>query len=167
MNIFEYLDDEGRFLDRKLTELLHSMKEATREEVFDEIKLVCDNITGYLSKQQKLLINTLSDFETSLKTQFNSHRDRMSALKNEMEMLTMVHVDEPGYDKYVHSMLMRLRECNTSLKMLAEHLIKTVPANRLNKLNEQLDEIAHGAVQFNSLPVEKSMEQKAGVKQLH
>jgi len=165
MNIFEYLEDEGRFLDRKLTEILHSLKETTREEVFDEIKLSCDNIGGYLSKQQKLILDTLVDFRTSLKTHFDAHKEKMDALRNELETLTMVHVDEPGYDKYIHGLLLRLRECNTSLKELTEHLVHTVPAHRLDNLNEQLDEIAHGSVQFNSLPVEKGMEQKAGSKQ--
>jgi len=167
MNIFEYLEEEGRFLDKKLTELLHSLKDTTREEVFDEIKLSCDNITGYLSKQQKLLLDTLVDFRTSLKTQFDAHKEKMDALRNELETLTMVHVDEPGYDKYIHGLLIRLRECSTSLKELSEHLIKTIPTHRLNDLNEQLEQIAHGSVQFNSLPVEKNVEQIAGVKQEH
>jgi hypothetical protein len=165
MNIFEYLEDEGRFLDKKLTEILRSLQESTREEIFDEIKLSCDNVGGYLRKQKELVLDPLADFETTLKTQFGAHREKMDALRNELETLTMVHVDEPGYDKYIHSLLLRVKECNTSLKQLSEHLSKTVPESRINNLNEQVDQIAHGSVQFNSLPVEKSMEQKAGVKQ--
>jgi hypothetical protein len=165
MNIFEYLEEEGSILDKKLKEILVSLKESTREEIFDEIKLSCDNITGYLSKQQKLLLDTLADFRTSLKTHFDAHKKKMDALQNELETLTMVHVDEPGYDKYIHSLLLRLRECNTSLKELSVHLVQTIPEARLNNLNEQLEQISHGSVQFNSLPVEKEMEEKAGVKQ--
>jgi hypothetical protein len=165
MNIFEYLEEEGNILDKKLKEILVSLKESTREEIFDEIKMSCDNITGYLSKQQKLLLDTLADFRTSLKTHFDAHKQKMDALKNELETLTMVHVDEPGYDKYIHSLLLRLRECNTSLKELSVHLVQTIPEARLNNLNEQLEQISHGSVQFNSLPVEKEMEEKAGVKQ--
>src|ERR1700733_2028475 len=104
MNIFEYLEEEGSFLDKKLTEILHRLKQATREEVFDEIKMSCDNIGGYLTKQQKLLLDTLSDFEAKV-AQFEAHQEKMDALKSELETLTMVHVDEPGYDKYIQNLL--------------------------------------------------------------
>jgi len=155
MEIFDYLNEEGKLVERKLAELIGSFNENTREEDFDQVKFICDAVIGYLDKQNGLLFERIKDLEETYKNEMSDHINNMQLLRGEIETLTMVHVDEPGYDKYLNSLLEHLRNCNSSLAKLGVFLKGKLPASRLESMNDELDKMVHSPVGFNEMPVQK------------
>jgi hypothetical protein len=157
MEIFDYLNEEGRMTERKLAELVGSFSEHSREDVFDQVKSICDAVIGYLGKQNDLLFEKIKDLEESCKSDMAEHINNMQLLRGEIETLTMVHVDEPGYDRYLNSLLEHLRKCNASLLTLAKFLKSTLPASRLASMNDDLEKVVHSPAGFDGMPAQKAL----------
>jgi hypothetical protein len=156
MNIFDYLKDEGEFIESKLKNLIASFEGESRETIFDDVKLLLDSINGFIEKQKILLFDKLAEFEPTLRTQYKAHNDQLVKMLSELENLTMVHVDEPGYKEYLASLLLRLKELDASLAEISGHLKSNAPAGRLDKINEELAELVHSPVGFNTISQEKA-----------
>jgi hemerythrin-like domain-containing protein len=157
MEIFDYLTEEGTLIERKLADLVGTFNDHSREDVFDQVKFFCDATIGYLDKQNGLLFERIKDLEETYKSEMADHINNMQLLRGEIETLTMVHVDEPGYDRYLNSLLEHIRKCNSSLQKLGEFLKTKLPASRLASINEELEKVVHSPVGFNEMPVQKAL----------
>src|SRR6516162_4714567 len=95
-DVFKYLKEEQAFVVASLKELVQNFPEKNREEVFDDVKLVCDKLGGYFKKQATLVLDEVendNEYPGLIKKTKKTH-DR---LLDDLENLVMIHVDEPGY----------------------------------------------------------------------
>jgi hypothetical protein len=147
-DVFKYLREEQAFILSGLKELVQSFPEKTREEVFDEVKLVCDKLRGYFKKQATLLLDELenrNEYSGLIKKTEKTH-DRLSG---DLENLVMIHVDEPGYRSYLANLLKDCEMYFSASDELFAQLGTTLSKPVLKRINEKLSKIIHSDVGFN------------------
>jgi hypothetical protein len=150
MDVFAYLQEEQALVLSSLKELVQNFSDKSREEVFDEVKLVCDKLRAYLKKYAVLVLDELEEmkFESPSLKETKERRDQ---LLGDLENLVMVHVDEPGYRDYLANLLEVSQDYFDTSNRLSKKLSETLPKATLDKLNEKLRTIIHSDVGFNSL----------------
>jgi hypothetical protein len=149
-DIFSYLKEEEDLAESGLKELVDGFREKTREEVFDEVKLDCDRLRGYLKKQSALLLDHLKD-QGGITAQLKDTVKERDELFADMDNLVMVHVDEPGYQEYLANLLQRSKNYFYASETLYGKLKEVLPKQNLYEINENLRVVIHSDVGFNSL----------------
>ncbi|PWU00400.1 MAG: hypothetical protein C5B53_04120 [Candidatus Melainabacteria bacterium] len=148
--VFNYLKEEQDFVIANLRELVKNLPDKNREEVFDEVKLICDKLRGYFKKQSSLLLDELEnkgEYSGLIKKTKKTH-DR---LFDDLENLVMIHVDEPGYRSYLANLLKDCEIYFSASDELFAKLAQTLPKPALKRINEKLSKIIHSDVGFNAL----------------
>src|ERR1700733_5111143 len=98
MNVFEYFPDEEQSIELSLVELTANYEVWSREQVFDRVKLICDNLMGHLKKHDALLLSKLEGSSQLVSLLADYKKDR-AAVEEEIGQLVEVHVDEPEYEE--------------------------------------------------------------------
>jgi len=164
-DVFNYLKEEQALTIANLSELVQNFSDKNREEVFDEVKLVCDQLRGYLKKQSVLLIDELENKnEKGYSSLLKETKKMQDQLFDDLETIVMVHVDEPGYGSYLSNLLKHAEDYFAASQKLFVKLRETLPEPTLNKVNEKLATIIHSDVGFNSIQTPE-IEQARAAKQ--
>jgi hypothetical protein len=152
INTFDYLDEEANLIEGKLADLLLQMNEKSREQVFDDVKLICDNLQGYCQKQAGLLLdNIITDKQTEYSSELEATLKSRDKLITDLGDLVMVHVDEPGYRAYLEGLFDRARTYFGSSRSLYKKLKESLPIDLLNRIDSELTNIIHNDVGYNAL----------------
>jgi hypothetical protein len=150
MNIFTFLSEEANLIEPKLNELVHNIANLSREKVFADVKLICDELRGYWQKQGILLLDKL-EADSSCAPQLKVVLECRDQLKAELETLVMVHVDEPGYKKYLESLLGKAQAYFGASANLYDKLNQVLSKSSVERLNEECATLIHSDVGYNNL----------------
>lgn len=150
MDVFDFLKEEQDLIRAELTELVKNFRHKTRERLFDEVKLICDKLRGYVEKQSSLLLTGLP-INDDLDSQLKSTQEKREELVGDLNNLLMVHVDEPGYRDCLANMLNRTLDYFTASEELYITIQLYLPKQTRDQMNKDLKDLIHSDVGFNSL----------------
>jgi hypothetical protein len=151
MNIFEYFGEEEHDIDEKLIDVTANYGAWTREQVFDQVKMICDQIMGHMKKQTMLLLENLDQANPDLAVILQSFKKDHLKVEDEIGQLTQVHVDEPGYDEYLRNLLQVFEEHIRFSQNLYHEITEKAPQGEIVKLNAQFNNVILHSTDFNSL----------------
>jgi hypothetical protein len=151
MNIFEYFYEEVRDIEEKLVETTNNYEIWTREQVFDHVKVVCDEIMGHLKKQTSLLLNNLNEQKASLNEIMVEAQKDHRLVEDEIGQLTQVHVDEPNYQESLRNLLKVLEQHIAFSRRLYAKVKETATPQELELLNSRFNNVLLHSTDFNSL----------------
>src|SRR6516164_8263393 len=150
-NIFKYLEEEQELIQDKLANLVRDFRQSTREQNFDEVKLICDRLRAYCKKQLDLLLDKIQD-RTRCQAELEETNRKRASILDDLNELVMIHVDEPGYDDYLVKLLNHTESFFQTSKTLYDTLSRTVSSQVPGKIDADLQEVIHSDVGFNELP---------------
>lgn len=148
--VFKYLKEEQAFVLSNLQELVQNFRDKSREEVFDDVKLICDKLRGYFKKQSTLVFDELEN-ENEYTGYIKKAKKTHDRLFDDLENLVMVHVDEPGYRSYLANLLKDCEMYFSASDELFDKLAGSLPKQVLKRINEKLTNIIHSDVGFNAI----------------
>lgn len=139
MNIFKYLKDDGLSIANRLEEACQNYSEWTMGHVFEETKRDLDGITSHFHKVS-LLLNNLKKAR-AIDGILAEEKDRQDVIKADLGNLVMIHVDEPGFEQALETILAKfenyLQFCN---KVLFPALEERLSKRDFQRVEEQLDQ---------------------------
>jgi hypothetical protein len=150
MNVFEYFQGEEQFIELSLVELTANYEVWSREQVFDRVKLICDNLKGHLKKHDVLLLSKLEG-SSQLQNLLTDYKKDRAAVEEEIGQLVEVHVDEPEYDDCLVKLLKVVEAHIAFSRQLYEGIQQFATKQELDKLNKQFSEVVLHSTDFNYL----------------
>jgi hypothetical protein len=150
MNIFEFFEEEEELIEKKLGDLVSSFTEDTREEIFDDVKLILDLLKGHCDKQKAALLDKIAEFDGCKQSIEETVKARDLVIA-QIGDLVMVHVDEPGYKEYLVDLLKRVQSYFKISETLYKALQNSLPEASIKSLDEAFTSMIHSDVGFNSL----------------
>jgi hypothetical protein len=150
MNVLEYFRDEHAVIEKELDSLLQHYSGWTREQVFDEVKLLCDAINGHLKKEEELLLLNIAD-NSALQEELNTSKADRVRVKDEIGQLISVHVDEPGFPEFLRNLQEKFTEHSKFCEALCNSIETHAKKSELAHIDSQLQHILVSAAGYNNL----------------
>lgn len=98
MNVFNYLNEDISHIGQMLNETVANFLDWPRERIFEQTKKALASLDQHFDKE-KLLINNLEGTEYDISNLVADFKEQMAAIKEDMNSLIMIHVDEPGFNQ--------------------------------------------------------------------
>lgn len=138
MNVFHYLSEDHSAISKRLTETTKNYSTWTRDRIFEESKNILQAIKDHFKKEH-LLVNNLKD-ESGMHQVLSTLNRQEKALNSEIDNLTMIHVDEPGFEQGLESIAGRFEEhCRFCGKTFFSRVKEKLSANDLRHVQKQLE----------------------------
>lgn len=138
MNVFHYLSEDHQAIIKRLEETTENYSNWTRDRVFEESKNILQAIKDHFRKEH-LLVNNLKD-ESGMYQVLSTLNKQEKQLNSEIENLTMIHVDEPGFEQGLESIAGRFEEhCRFCGKTFYTRVKEKLSAKDLRQVQTQLE----------------------------
>jgi len=141
MNVIDYLIDDENRIERKLQDLVDNYLNWTQDRSFEEIKKIINALGIHVRNKETLLTNNLKSTNGIEPVLEKSVQER-KAIDDEIDNLTQLHVDEPGFkaglDKLLHVVTEHNRFCETEF---FPKLGARLSSNDMEHIQQQMDQI--------------------------
>lgn len=138
MNVFHYLTEDHKAISQRLEDTTQNYANWTRDRIFEESKNILQAIKDHFRKEH-LLVNNLKD-ESGMHQVLTTLKKQEKELNSEMENLTMIHVDEPGFEQGLESIEKRFDEhCRFAGKTFYSRVKEKLTAKDLRHVQSQLE----------------------------
>lgn len=140
MNIFQYFEEEHKFIEERLSELEKNYKNWPAERVFVRATKMFDAIRKHFEKQESLILRAIEDIPALQKSVKDCLADRKQ-IQDSIDDLVMDHIDSSEFRGNLSKLLVLIRQhINFSDESLYESIRAHVPEETLNSLNESVQE---------------------------
>jgi hypothetical protein len=141
MNVIDYLIDDENRIERRLQDLVDNYLNWTQDRSFEEIKKIINALGIHVRDKETLLTNNLKSTD-GIEPVLEKCVAERKAIDDEIDNLTQLHVDEPGFkaglDKLLHVVSEHNRFCESEFfPKLGERL----SSNDLEHIQQQMDQI--------------------------
>lgn len=140
MDAFEYLKEDATRVADRLTATAKNYSEWTFDRVFEETKKGLEGIRQHLNKETILLQNLKGS--DGVEKLLQETDERKGALKDDVDGITQIHVDEPGFEQALESIAGKFRDYNKfTADKLYPSLKKKLSKDDVEHVNQQLEQM--------------------------
>lgn len=138
MNVFHYLSEDHDAIKQRLSDTTENYANWTRDRVFEESKNILQAIKDHFKKEH-LLVNNLKD-ESGMHQVLSTLDTQEKELNSQIDNLTMIHVDEPGFEQGLETIAGRFDEhCRFCGKTFFRRVKEKLSARDLRQVQNQLE----------------------------
>ncbi len=140
MDLFQYFEEEHKYIEERLSELEKSYQNWSSERVFVRVTKLFEAIANHFDKQESLLLNELKQI-TDLSAIINEcTRDREKILAD-IDDLVMDHIDSSEFHDKLSNLLKDIRKhISFSDAKLYKEIKTHISQEKLAKLNDLIKE---------------------------
>ncbi len=140
MDLFQYFEEEHKYIEERLSELEKSYQNWSSERVFVRVTKLFEAIANHFDKQESLLLNELKQI-TDLSAIINEcMRDREKILAD-IDDLVMDHIDSSEFHDKLSNLLKDIRKhISFSDAKLYKEIKTHISQEKLAKLNDLIKE---------------------------
>ncbi|MBU6455635.1 MAG: hypothetical protein KGS72_27940 [Cyanobacteria bacterium REEB67] len=136
MDIFQYFEEEHKYIEERLSELEHNYKDWSAERVFVRATKMIDAITKHFDKQETLVLDEVKRYKELENVISDCLIDRKHILAA-IDDLLMDHIDSQEFRGNLGKLLQAVRQhISFSDEKLYQAIRSVVPASKLAELNE-------------------------------
>ena len=136
MDVFQYFEEEHKYIEERLAELEHNYKDWSAERVFVRATKMIDAITKHFDKQESLVISELKQYQELAPVISECLVDRKNIMEA-IDDLLMDHIDSHEFRGNIGKLLKAVRQhISFSDHKLYQAIKANVPAEKLSELNE-------------------------------
>lgn len=141
MKIFRYLTEDLEHIQGMLNETIANLSEWPQDRIFEQTKKALASLDEHFNKQ-KIISNNLADSE-NLDAARNEFVAQIKAIKQDIDSLIMIHVDEPGFAQVLQSMGSKVdRFLEFCKESFYPALLDNAPEADMKNIQTQLEEKA-------------------------
>ncbi|MBL0185848.1 MAG: hypothetical protein IPP97_08975 [Candidatus Obscuribacter sp.] len=109
MNVFNYLTEDTAHISQMLNETVANFLDWPRDRVFEQTKKALSSLDAHFDKE-KLLVNNLEGTEADLSDLVKTFQAKIKEIKEDMNSLIMIHVDEPGFSQVLQRIAAKVKD---------------------------------------------------------
>ncbi len=140
MDLFQYFEEEHKYIEERLSELEKNYQNWSSERVFVRVTKLFEAIANHFDKQESLLLNELKQIPDLSPVISECTRDRKKILAD-IDDLVMDHIDSSEFHDKLSRLLKDIRKhISFSDEKLYKEIKTHVSQEKLSKLNDLIKE---------------------------